>query len=119
MLKRMIDELMDHTCVSKLDVDALRGKLKAIKTRIGEALSINVSSEKLMTFLLEDTMDLAALRMKKFKRNDSVFAVKELFDEVISVLAFKAEHKLIKVSVDYDGFDKGERKVCCDKRRIM
>ena len=101
MLKRMIDELMEGICGGKLDVDTLRGKLKAIKTQIGEALSINVSSEKLMTFLLEDTMDLAALRMKKFKRNDSVFAVKELFQEVMSILAFKAEHKLIEVSLSF------------------
>lgn len=58
-----------------MSVDIFKEKLLAIKTRIAEALGINVSTEKIATFMLEDFMDLASIRTGKFSRNDSVFEV--------------------------------------------
>jgi hypothetical protein len=90
MLRRMIDESIEYACTNQMSIEHLKEMLRAIKTRIAEALSINVSSERLVNSLIEDTMDLAALRMKKFKRQDSTFEVHQPFDEVVSVIAFKA-----------------------------
>ena len=63
-----------------------------------EALNINVSSEKLVSFLVEDILDLSQVKSGKFRRVDSTFPVTELFEEVISILEFKAALKGIQIS---------------------
>ena len=90
----------------------------AIRKRIAEALGINVSNEKLVSFLNEDFLDLASLRTGKFKRNDSKFEVCEPFREVMSILEFKAGYKMINIDLTFKHLEE-TMSICCDKRRIM
>lgn len=66
MLKRMIDDLIKYASTNKMSFEHIKEKLLAIKRHISEAMGINVSSEKLVSFLIEDFMDMASLRTGKF-----------------------------------------------------
>jgi signal transduction histidine kinase len=62
---------------------------------------INIASEKLISLLIEDFLDLGQVRSGKFRRFDSNFAVSKPIEEVISILSFKAEHKMIQIETEY------------------
>ena len=56
-----------------------------------------MSSEKLISFLIEDFLDLSQLRNGKFRRLDTTFAINKPIEEVINILSFKAAHKMIRI----------------------
>ena len=68
-------------------------------TRFGrqfdDCLRINIASEKLITMLVEDFLDLNMIKSDRFRRIDKNFTVKKPFEEVISILSYKAEQKRI------------------------
>ena len=81
------------------------------------ALDMNISSEKLITFLVSDFLDLGQLRADKFRRSDRVFRINEPFDEVLSILQFKAAHKHIEVNTNYEDIG-SDTLVNCDSLRV-
>ena len=84
---------------------------------MSQSLQINISGEKLITFLVDDFLDLAQVREGLFCRIDKNFVVHQLIEEVISILDFKAKHKSITVKTHYTGLDQGQL-VRCDERRL-
>ena len=71
-----------------MSLEVFKEKLTAIKTRIAEALGINISTEKISQFMIEDFMDLGSILTSKFKRNDCVFELQKPFEEVLNTLKF-------------------------------
>ena len=84
----------------------------------GKALLINIASERLISFLVEDFLDLGMVRSGNFRRIDKTFALNQPFEEAIDILSFKAQHKSIIINANYGGVDP-ERKVRCDERRLI
>ena len=93
-------------------------QFKRIHRKIGQALLINISSERLISFLIEDFLDLGLVRSGNFRSVDKTFALQQPIKEVIDILSFKAQHKSIKINTHYTGVDP-EKKVRCDERRLM
>ena len=58
-----------------LDPEKLAVQLKRIRRKISEALLINISSERLISFLVEDFLDLGLVRAGKFRRVDKTFTL--------------------------------------------
>lgn len=71
MLMGRIGDLIE----SNQDIERLKKTLSMIKNKILDALEINISSERLVHFLVDDFLDLAQLKAGKFRRSDSKFAV--------------------------------------------
>jgi len=92
--------------------------LKRIHGKIGKALLINIASERLISFLVEDFLDLGLVRSGNFRRIDKTFALQQPIKEVIDILSFKAQHKSIIINTNYGGVDP-EKKVRCDERRLI
>ena len=92
--------------------------MKRIHGKIGKALLINISSERLISFLVEDFLDLGLVRSGNFRRIDKTFALQQPIKEVIDILSFKAQHKSIIINTNYGGVDP-EKKVRCDERRLI
>lgn len=118
MLVDRLDDLME--LLAKPDFCPIRFKerLTRMRRKIGGALLINISSEKLITFLVEDFLDLAQVRSGKFRRVDKNFRVCEPIEEVVGILSFKASHKNIDIKCTYDGLGP-ETRIRIDERRIM
>ena len=92
MLVDRIDDLM--TLLTKPDfcLQNFKERLSRIRRKLGEALLINISSEKLISFLIEDFLDLGQVRSGKFRRVDKTFKACDPIDEVIKILSLKAAH---------------------------
>lgn len=105
MLVDRIDDLIEMLKKPDFNIGRFEERLIRIRRKIGEALQINISSEKLISFLVEDFLDLGQLRTGRFRRVDKTFSVQEPIDEVISILSFKAAHKSISIDVNYTDID--------------
>ena len=120
MLVERIDDVIkildDDT--AELHPGKLCVQLKRIRGKINEALMINVSSERLISFLVEDFLDLSLVRAGKFRRVDKNFTLQQPIKEVLEVLNFKATYKSVKIDTHYLGLDP-EKRVRCDERRVM
>ena len=86
MLVDRLDDLLELLEKPEFEPIRFKERLGRIRRKIGEALMINISSEKLITFLVEDFLDLAQVRSGKFRRVDKTFMLCEPIDEVISIL---------------------------------
>ena len=92
--------------------------MKRIHRKIGQALLINISSERLISFLIEDFLDIGLVRSGNFRRVDKTFALQQPIKEVIDILSFKAQHKSITINTHYLGLSP-DKMVRCDERRLM
>ena len=85
---------------------------------MNQSLTISMSSEKMISFLVEDFLDLAQIKAGRFRRDDKTFVIHGPFQEVIDIMKFKATHKSIEVDVDYHNTSRLD-KIRCDERRLM
>ena len=82
-----------------------------------ESLSLNISSEQLITFMAADFLDLGQLRAEKFSTIDKTFKVAEPVEEVLNILQFKAAHKHVNVRKKFKNIT-SESLIRCDVRRV-
>lgn len=114
MLVERIGDLLD----SKYDLGKVKKILSIIRNKISNALDINIASERMVHFLVDDFLDLAQLKAGKFRRADRTFAVHEPINEVFDILRCKAVLQMIELNVSYSNVDENLL-VRCDYRRIM
>ena len=84
---------------------------------MSNALDLNISSEKIIDFLVADCLDLGQLRANKFRTSDRVFKIRDPLKEVSSILQFKAAFKHIKISVSYLDIEE-DTLLHCDELRV-
>ena len=78
--------------------------MKNILVQYTETVEIQMSSEKMLTFLINDILDFAQVRSSKFRKVSSQFVLKNAVSEVINILKFKAESMQINVECDFSNF---------------
>ena len=113
-----MEDLVDYLVRGQLSIEVFLSKLSEIKSQVVEALAINISSEKLVSFLIEDFLDLAQVRTGNFRKIISTFEASQPFDEVVSILSCKAKHKRVGIEINFENFEPNEL-IRTDKRRIM
>lgn len=101
LLVDRIDDLLEQLGKPGFCEERIAERLRRIRRSIGKALLINISSEKLISFLVEDFLDLGQLRAGRFRLVSKTFAVRQPVEEVISILSFKAAHKSINIETKY------------------
>jgi hypothetical protein len=77
MLVERIDDVIKilESDTAELQPEKLCVQLKRIRRKINEALLINISSERLISFLVEDFLDLSLIRAGKFRQVDKNFTL--------------------------------------------
>ena len=68
----------------------LKKKLIAVSKEYDETLMVQNSSQKLLSFLVNDILDFAQLRSGKFRKDVGFFDIKEAIQEVYMILKEKA-----------------------------
>ena len=95
----------------------VRAVFEWIHMKMGIALDLSISSERLINYLVADFLDLGQLRADKFRQIERVFKISEPLDEVQSILQGKAIQKHIQISTSYLEIYSNSR-VNCDADRL-
>ena len=93
-------------------------RLKGIYRKLIASLNINDTSERFLTIMIEDFLDLQQLRSNNFRRINSTFEVCKPVQEVMEIISFKAKHNGIKLEEIYDSMS-AQTKICFDERRLI
>jgi len=71
--------------------------LNEILKKQRESLSIKTSSERILSFLVNDILDFAQLKAGKFRKNIQTFSIDKAINDVIKIFSFKAEQMAIQL----------------------
>ena len=93
-------------------------RLKGIHRKLTDSLNINDTSERFLTIMIEDFLDLQQLRSNNFRRINSTFEVCKPIKEVIDIISFKAKHMAIKLEDSYERMN-AQTKIRFDERRLI
>ena len=93
-------------------------RLKGIHRKLTNSLNINDTSERFLTIMIEDFLDLQQLRSNNFRRINSTFEVCKPIKEVIEIISFKANHMAIKLEESYEMMN-AQTKIRFDERRLI
>ena len=91
---------MDH-----LPIEEIKSRLKSFSEEYLESAKIQTSSTKLLTYLVNDILDLSQINSGKFRIDSSVFNICEAIDEIISIQKQKAELSDVALNYEIQGFD--------------
>ena len=67
----------------------IRETLEWIQKKMEFALDLTISSERMINFLVADSLDLGLLRTNNFRQSNRVFKICEPLDEVLNILRGK------------------------------
>ena len=88
---------------------AIKIKDKKVKKAIDEILdeletgnSIQQSSSELMNSMIQDLLDYAQIKAGKFRKNFSIFNIREAIEQVVSIQRSKAHAKGLEMPVIYE-----------------
>jgi len=106
--------------LSGLPQCAVIKKVKKKSTEMTRSLQVMKHSSKLLLFFVQDLLDFAQIKQKKFKKNIEDFSPQEAIDELCQVLAFQSESKNVAITQVFRNFisDSGEL-VFTDKQRLQ
>lgn len=110
----MVDNL------SPISLKKQQMKLRSLAQKYQLSVSIQMSSEKILSFLVNDILDYAQISSGKFRKNFSRFNIQECVEEIILVMRFKIEQIGINLKFELQGFEDNSRPVLqnhvCEKQ---
>ena len=68
-----------------------------------------MSSQKILSFLVNDILDFAQLKYGKFRKNKEVFDISQSVEEIIKVQKFKADQMGIQINTKFINFEDIDR----------
>lgn len=85
------------------DID--KKSLLDVIDQLEEGLKVQENSATLMHFLIQDMLDYAQIKSKKFRRNIEVFDIRNAVDKVMSIQRKKALEKKLDFFVEYKNIE--------------
>jgi len=76
-------------------------QISKILVHLDKGLNLQDSSSKMMISLAGDLLDFSQLKNGKFRKNESMFDVKQCIEDVVLIQQFKAQKLKIEVSCDF------------------
>lgn len=67
-------------------------------------MTVQASSEGILSFLVHDILDYAQISANKFRKMQTEFNLTDSIDEILLILKFKAEYLGVKINTFYKGF---------------
>ena len=92
-------------------------RLKSIHRKLSDSLHVNGTSERFLTLMIEDFLDLQQLRSNNFRIIKSTFELYKPIKEVMEIVSYKAKHFGIKLEEEYELVNK-QTKIRFDERRL-
>ena len=97
-LNEKLQDLINDT--KPISVSRIKKKLRSICNQHTESVKIQMSSTKLLKFLVNDILDFSQLRAGKFRKDCGNFNLKESIEEIIMIQQYKAEQTGVQVELD-------------------
>ena len=113
-----IRDLVEIIGTTDFHPNRFKRRLKSICRKLTDSLHVNGTSERFLTLMIEDFLDLQQLRSNNFRRINSTFEVCKPVQEVMEIISFKAKHNGIKLEEIYDSMS-AQTKICFDERRLI
>ena len=94
--------------------------LQQIHVQFQDAIKVQISSTKILMFLVNDILDFAQIKANKFRKECINFNIKVGIEEIISILQYKADQNGVLISNEYLNFPTefnyalGDYLVCTD-----
>lgn len=97
----------------------LKKRLKRLQKEQLESTKMQMSSSKILNFLVNDILDFSQLKSGKFRKDNSNFNIKEAVEEIVQIQKEKAEFCGINLFYDLENFprkgdDEFEHIICTD-----
>ena len=89
ILNQRLESLVNDLSFTTLE--STKMKFEELFLKYKQSVKIQMSSEELMSFLVNNILDYAQISSGKFRKQYNVFNVKNCIEEVILVLQFKAQ----------------------------
>jgi signal transduction histidine kinase len=93
-------------------------RLKSIHRKLSDSLHVNGTSERFLTLMIEDFLDLQQLRSNNFRLINSTFEVCKPIKEVMEIISYKAKHNAIKLEEIYELMNP-QTNIRFDERRLI
>lgn len=81
----------------------MKEKLLVVLEKYEKSVDVQMSSEKILSFLVNDILDYAQISIGKFRKLYNRFNIKDCVEEIILVLSFKAQQ--LGVTVRFNCFN--------------
>ena len=81
LIERIGDECQKEKMPPEIKVILLRLKAKMLAS-----LDLNMCGEKVISFLVDDLLDLGQLKAEKFRKTERNFKIKHPIDEIVNIL---------------------------------
>ena len=113
-----IGDLVEMIGTDNFNPNRFKKRLKGIHHKLTDSLHVNGTSERFLTLMIEDFLDLQQLRSNNFRRINSTFEVCKPVQEVMEIISFKAKHNAIKLEEIYELVNK-RTIIRFDERRLI
>ena len=97
LLQKQLNEKINELINSNIGGRKLKSKLRKILRQYVETVRIQMSSERILNFLVNDILDFAQMRSGKFRKSIQTFNIVESVEEIVDILKFKAQNMNIAV----------------------
>ena len=98
-------ELRDLTNATQGLPQKFREGIDLLSEKFKESYKIQKSSERILSFLVDDILDFAQIGANKFRERITRFKLPKSVHEIIKILKFKADSLGIQLKTSYHGFN--------------
>jgi len=101
---------------------AMKKKIKKIKRKANEMMrssSVMKQSSKLLLFFVQDLLDFAQIKQKKFTKHIEEFSIKEAMEELVMMLEFQSSSKGVYMTKVFKDFSPNHFMISTDKQRLQ
>ena len=113
-----IRDLVEIIGTTDFHPNRFKRRLKSICRKLTDSLHVNGTSERFLTLMIEDFLDLQQLRSNNFRRINSTFEVCKPVKEVMEIISYKAKHNGIKLEENYELMN-AKTTIRFDERRLI
>ena len=118
-MKEMVRLLKQLTVDGKISKKKIKQKTLGYIKEMEESLETLSSSSKLLEFCVHDMLSLAQINNPgKFRKNCTLFNIKEAVREVMEIQKSKADYQCIELNSHFSNFE-GNFMVCTDYYRLQ
>lgn len=87
--------------------------------QLEHGLKVQENSATLMHFLVQDLLDYAQIKSKKFRKNIKTFDIRDAIEKVMSIQRRKAQEKDLSFFSEYIEMEEEDFIIESDEQRIM
>ena len=92
-----------HNCLNDLpnNMNSNIKEIKGILLKLEHGRQVQESSTQLMSLIVQDLLDYAQINANKFRKNISLFSIKEIVEQVIEMQKDKANDQRIELLMEF------------------